>query len=153
MSISSPTTLQFSNISSGTGAGNVIPGTLRAQFNCRYAPVQNPEGIQARIETILSEHPLKYTIDWTHSAEPFITQPGTLTAALSNAITELTGLKPNLSTTGGTSDGRFIAKKAAQVVEFGVCNHSIHQINEHTSTAELTSLSKIYQRTLEHLLG
>ena len=147
-----PTTLQFSNISSGTGAGNVIPGTLVAQFNCRYSPVQNPQSIQTRVEKILAEHQLQYSLQWNHGAEPFITHPGSLTAALSSAVTEVTGIKPQLSTTGGTSDARFIAKTNAQVVEFGVCNHSIHHINEHTTTAELTALTQIYLRTLENLL-
>lgn len=147
-----PTSLQFSNIHSGTGAGNVIPGTLEAQFNLRYAPVQTADKIKQQIEKILNEHKLNYELQWTHGAEPFITKPGSLTIALSSAITEITGLKPILSTTGGTSDGRFIAKTGAQVVEFGVCNHSIHQINEHTTVEELTKLTDIYQRTLENLL-
>lgn len=148
-----PTSLQFSNIVSGTGAGNVIPGTLSAQFNCRYSPVQTPDSIKSQVEKILSEHSLNYSIEWTHGAEPFITHPGSLTTALTRAIQEHTGITPTLSTTGGTSDGRFIAKTAAQVVEFGVCNHSIHQINEHASVAELQALTKIYQRTLEQLLA
>ncbi len=147
-----PSTLQFSNLFSGTGATNVIPATLTAQFNCRYAPVQTPEKIKLQIEKILKESGLNYSIEWVDGAEPFITQPGSLTQALASAIQEFTQLKPTLSTTGGTSDGRFIAKTGAQVVEFGVCNHSIHQINEHTTVAELGTLTQIYQRTLEHLL-
>lgn len=147
-----PTSLQFSNIHSGTGAGNVIPGFLEAHFNLRYAPVQTAEKIQQAIEKILCDHQLKYELHWTHGAEPFITAPGSLTTALSRAITEKTGIIPTLSTTGGTSDGRFIAKTGAQVIEFGVCNHSIHQINEHTTVDELNQLTDIYQRTLEHLL-
>jgi succinyl-diaminopimelate desuccinylase len=147
-----PTSLQFSNIHSGTGAGNVIPGTLEAQFNLRYAPIQTAEKIKQQIEKILNEHKINYELQWTHGAEPFITKPGSLTIALSQAITQITGLKPKLSTIGGTSDGRFIAKTGAQVVEFGVCNHSIHQINEHTTVNELTKLTDIYQRTLENLL-
>jgi len=148
-----PTSLQFSNIRSGTGAGNVIPGMLEADFNLRYAPVQTATGIQQRIEKMLSEYPIKYDLHWTHGAEPFITQPGTLTTALSRAITRVTSLSPELSTSGGTSDGRFIAKTGAQVVEFGVRNHSIHQIDEHTSLNELTQLTAIYLETLENLLS
>ncbi len=147
-----PTSLQFSNIHSGTGAGNVIPGVLEAQFNLRYAPVQTVATIQQAIEKILNEHSLRFELQWTHGAQPFITKPGSLTTALTHAISEKTGLTPTLSTTGGTSDGRFIAKTGAQVVEFGVCNHSIHQINEHTTVHELQKLSDIYQRTLELLL-
>jgi succinyl-diaminopimelate desuccinylase len=148
-----PTSLQFSNIHSGTGAGNVIPGVLVADFNLRYSPMQTAEKIQHQVEKILSEQALNYEINWTHGAQPFITQQGSLTKALSSAISNITGITPLLSTTGGTSDGRFIAKTGAQVIEFGVCNHSIHQIDEHTSTAELTQLTEIYRRTLEYLLG
>jgi succinyl-diaminopimelate desuccinylase len=148
-----PTTLQFSNIFSGTGATNVIPNHLKAQLNCRYSPLQTPESIKNRIETILNEDQLNYTIEWHHGAEPFITQPGSLTNALSHSISEITGIKPKLSTTGGTSDARFIAKTGAQVVEFGVKNHSAHHINEHTTTAELSALTQIFEATLSQLLG
>lgn len=147
-----PTSLQFSNIHSGTGAQNVIPGTLEAHFNLRYAPIQSVEKIQHCIEKTLNKHTTNYTLEWTHGAEPFITQPGSLTQALSQAILDITKLTPKLSTTGGTSDGRFIAKTGAQVVEFGVCNHSIHQIDEHTTVSELKQLTDVYQKTLENLL-
>ncbi|MBX9587617.1 MAG: succinyl-diaminopimelate desuccinylase [Gammaproteobacteria bacterium] len=147
-----PTSLQFSNIHSGTGAGNVIPGKLEAHFNLRYSPKQTAEKIKERIETILKDQQLKYDILWTHGAEPFITHPGELTQALSNAIKNTTGISPQLSTTGGTSDGRFISKTGAQVIEFGVINQSIHQVNENTIVNDLTQLTEIFIKTLESLL-
>ncbi len=147
-----PTSLQFSNIHSGTGAGNVIPGKLEAHFNLRYSPVQTAEKIKDRIEKTLKDYQLNFDIQWTHGAEPFITHPGKLTQALTDAIKKTTSITPQLSTTGGTSDGRFIAKTGAQVIEFGVINASIHQVNEHTTVNELRNLTEIYFNTLEALL-
>lgn len=147
-----PTSLQFSNINSGTGANNVIPGKLEALFNLRYSPAQTSEKIQHRIEETLKEHNIKYTIQWTLGGEPFFTTPGDLSQALISAIKNTTGISPQLSTTGGTSDGRFISKTGAQVLEFGVINHSIHQANENTTVTELSQLTTIYLKTLEALL-
>ena len=147
-----PTTFQISNIHAGTGAGNVIPGHLDVQFNFRFSTEQTPAGLQAEVDSILRRHGLDFTLDWTLGGEPFLTEAGPLSLALSQAIEAETGVQPELSTTGGTSDGRFIAKICPQVVEFGPLNASIHQINEHVAVADLQPLKNIYRRTLEALL-
>ena len=147
-----PTTFQISNIHAGTGAGNVIPGHLDVQFNFRFSTEQTPAGLQAEVDSILRRHGLEFTLDWTLGGEPFLTEAGPLSQALSQAIEAETGVQPELSTTGGTSDGRFIAKICPQVVEFGPLNASIHQINEHVAVADLQPLKNIYRRTLEALL-
>lgn len=147
-----PTTFQISNIHAGTGAGNVIPGHLDVQFNFRFSTEQTPAGLQAEVESILRRHGLEFTLDWTLGGEPFLTESGPLSQALSQAIEAETGVQAELSTTGGTSDGRFIAKICPQVVEFGPLNASIHQINEHVAVADLQPLKNIYRRTLEALL-
>lgn len=147
-----PTTFQISNIHAGTGAGNVIPGHLDVQFNFRFSTEQTPAGLQAEVESILRRHGLEFTLDWTLGGEPFLTESGPLSQALIRAIDAETGLQAELSTTGGTSDGRFIAKICPQVVEFGPLNASIHQINEHVAVADLQPLKNIYRRTLEALL-
>ena len=147
-----PTTFQISNIHAGTGAGNVIPGHLDVQFNFRFSTEQTPAGLQAEVEAILRRHALEFTLDWTLGGEPFLTESGPLSQALIQAIDAETGVQAELSTTGGTSDGRFIAKICPQVVEFGPLNASIHQINEHVAVADLQPLKNIYRRTLEALL-
>ena len=146
------TTFQVSNIRAGTGALNVIPGTCEVDFNLRFAPVSTAESLQRRIEAILNRHRLDYELQWTVGALPFLTQPAELVAAISRAIEEHTGVRPALSTTGGTSDGRFIATVCKQVVEFGPPNASIHKINENVRVAELDPLKNVYRRTLELLL-
>ncbi|MFN7780719.1 MAG: succinyl-diaminopimelate desuccinylase [Betaproteobacteria bacterium] len=148
-----PTTFQVSNIHAGTGAGNVIPGACVVDFNLRFAPVSAAAGLQQRIEAILDKHRLDYDVQWTVGAEPFLTARGSLVEALSRAITETTGVTPQLSTTGGTSDGRFLATICPQVVEFGPCNASIHKIDEHIAVADLEPLTNAYRRTLELLLA
>ncbi len=147
-----PTTFQVSNIHAGTGASNVIPGTCVIDFNLRFAPVSSAESLQARIEAILRKHGLLFDLKWTIGAQPFLTEPGLLVDALSAAIAEETGQRPDVSTTGGTSDGRFIATFCPQVVEFGPPNATIHKIDECIAVADLDPLKNIYRRTLERLL-
>lgn len=148
-----PTTFQVSNIHAGTGAGNVIPGTCQVDFNLRFAPVSTAEQLMQRIEAILRAHRLDYELQWTLGAAPFLTPPGTLVAAIGRAIEETTGIAPQLSTTGGTSDGRFLATICPQVVEFGPPNATIHKVNECVRIADLEPLKQVYRRTLELLLA
>jgi succinyl-diaminopimelate desuccinylase len=148
-----PTTFQVSNIHAGTGAGNVIPGTCEVDFNLRFAPVSSAEQLMQRIEAILRAHRLDYELHWTLGAAPFLTPPGALVAALGRAIEETTGIAPQLSTTGGTSDGRFLATICPQVVEFGPPNATIHKVNECVRIADLEPLKNVYRRTLELLLA
>ena len=147
-----PTTFQVSNLHAGTGVTNVIPGTCVVDFNLRFAPTSTAESLQQRIEAILRAHRLDYTIAWTVGAQPFLTQKGSLIDAISQAIAAETGSPTELSTTGGTSDGRFIAKVCPQVVEFGPPNATIHKINECVRVADIEPLKNIYRRTLELLL-
>jgi len=148
-----PTTFQISNINAGTGATNVIPGTLKVMFNLRFSTCLTVETIQQRVEQILDSHQLDYHIDWTLSGLPFVTERGALVKAAQQAIAEVTGLETQLSTAGGTSDGRFIAPTGAQVLELGPVNESIHKINENVSVQDVTRLSLIYEKILLHLLG
>ncbi|MBF24345.1 MAG: succinyl-diaminopimelate desuccinylase [Pusillimonas sp.] len=147
-----PTTFQISNLHSGTGATNVVPGTAEIMFNFRFSTESTPESLKQRVHAILDRHHIEYDLLWTLSGEPFLTETGALSQALCRAIKDETGVKAELSTTGGTSDGRFIAKICPQVVEFGPINASIHQINEHIDLAALEPLKNIYRRTLENLL-
>jgi succinyl-diaminopimelate desuccinylase len=147
-----PTSFQVSNIHAGTGASNVIPGTCEVDFNLRFAPVSTAPELMRRIESILGKHGLDYEIEWTVGAQPFLTQPGRLVEAIRRAIVERTGVEPQLSTTGGTSDGRFIATICPQVVEFGPPNASIHKIDENIRVDDLEPLKDVYRRTLELLL-
>jgi succinyl-diaminopimelate desuccinylase len=148
-----PTSWQMSNIHAGTGANNVIPGELVIDFNFRFSTESTPEGLQARVHEVLDRHGLSYTIDWVVGGRPFLTRPGSLIAAMSQAIQSVTGLTTELSTTGGTSDGRFIAPICPQVVEFGPVNASIHKIDEHVAVADIEPLKNIYRQTLERLLA
>ncbi len=147
-----PTTFQISNIRAGTGALNVIPGVCEIDFNLRFAPVSTAAELMRRIEALLARHRLDYELTWTVGAEPFLTEPGRLSEALSAAIEATTGLQPHLSTTGGTSDGRFIARICPQVVEFGPTNATIHKVDECIRVADLEPLKEVYRRTLELLL-
>jgi succinyl-diaminopimelate desuccinylase len=147
------TTFQISNVHGGTGVGNVIPGTVTVDFNFRFSTESTPESLQARVAGVLGRHGLEHELAWTLGGEPFLTTPGSLSEALSAAIHAETGATPVLSTTGGTSDGRFIAKVCPQVVEFGPVNASIHQIDEHVALADIEPLKNIYRRTLESLLA
>lgn len=148
-----PTTFQVSNIHAGTGASNVIPGTCVVDFNLRFAPVSTAESLQQRIEDILRRHAVQYEVRWTVGAQPFLTRPGSLVDALSAAIADVTGAVPEVSTTGGTSDGRFIATVCPQVVEFGPPNATIHKIDECIAVADLAPLKDVYRRTLDRLLA
>ena len=146
------TTLQISNIYGGTGAFNVIPGTVEIHFNFRFATASTPESLQARAEAILREHKLDFDIDWTLGGKPFFTPRGPLVEALSAAIREVCDVTPALSTGGGTSDGRFIADICGEIAEFGPINATIHQLNEQVEIADIERLHEVYFRTLEKLL-
>lgn len=147
-----PTTMQISNIQAGTGATNVIPGSLHADFNFRYSSELTAEEIRSEVEHMFERHDLEYQIDWRLSARPFLTEQGPLLDAALAAIHEVTGREARTSTSGGTSDGRFIARTGSQVIELGPINTSIHQVDEHVTVAELNMLSAIYERILERLL-
>lgn len=147
-----PTSFQISNARAGTGAGNVVPGQFELMFNLRFSTASTVEGIQARVHEVLDRHKLEYDLHWTVGARPFLTGRGDLSAAISTAINGVTGRTAALSTTGGTSDGRFIADICPQLVEFGPVNSSIHKINERVAVADLEPLAEIYQRTFESLL-
>ena len=147
-----PTSWQVSNIHAGTGASNVIPGECVIDFNFRFSTASTVEGLQQRVKTVLDKHGLDYDLKWTVGGLPFLTPRGELSNAMSAAIKAETGLDTELSTTGGTSDGRFIAQICPQVVEFGPTNASIHKIDEHIAVDEIEPLKNIYRRTLENLL-
>ncbi len=147
-----PTAWQVSNINAGTGATNVIPGELVLQFNFRFSTESTAVSLKTRVHAVLDQHGLNYDLAWTLGGEPFITEPGALSLAVSQAIATETGITTELSTTGGTSDARFIAKICPQVVEFGPLNATIHQINEHIAVDSIEPLKNIYRRTLESLL-
>jgi succinyl-diaminopimelate desuccinylase len=147
-----PTSWQMSNIHAGTGASNVIPGECIVDFNFRFSTASTVEGLQQGVRAILDKHGLQYELAWIVGGHPFLTPRGKLSDALSDAISAETGLITELSTTGGTSDGRFIAKICPQVVEFGPTNASIHKIDEHIAVEEIDPLKNIYRRTLENLL-
>lgn len=146
-----PTSFQISNIHGGTGAGNVIPGEVVVDFNFRFSTECTAEGLQQRVVDILARHDLAYHLTWTVGGQPFITPPGELVDAIGQAIEAETGVHTELSTTGGTSDGRFISRICPQVIEFGPINASIHKIDEHVAVADIEPLKNIYRRTLERL--
>ena len=147
-----PTSFQTSNIHAGTGATNVVPGHLEALINFRFSTESTVEGLQQRVCDILDRHGLDYELEWTLSGLPFLTEPGELLDGVAAAIRQVTGRDTQPSTSGGTSDGRFIATMGTQVVELGPVNATIHQLNEHISVADLETLTAIYQATLQRLL-
>lgn len=147
-----PTSWQISNLHSGTGASNVIPGEMHIDFNFRFSTASTPDSLKQRVHAILDSHGLDYELHWTLHGKPFLTPKGTLSDALASAIRDETGIETELSTTGGTSDGRFIAEICPQVIEFGPPNGSIHKIDEHIEIRHLDPLKNIYRRTLENLL-
>jgi succinyl-diaminopimelate desuccinylase len=146
-----PTSWQISNIHGGTGATNVIPGSVTIDFNFRFSSESTAEGLQSRVQDVLRRHGLDYEIQWVLGGQPFLTTPGALVDAMRQAIQGETGVKTELSTTGGTSDGRFIARICPQVIEFGPVNASIHKIDEHVRVADIEPLKNIYRRTIEQL--
>ncbi len=148
-----PTSWQVSNIHAGTGANNVIPGKVELLFNFRFSTESTVDRLKQRVHTILDQHGLDYELDWHLSGLPFLTGAGPLVSALSEAIQHTCGAAPELSTSGGTSDGRFIARICPQVVEFGPINATIHKVNECVAVADISKLSAIYQQTLEKLLA
>ncbi|WP_065261519.1 succinyl-diaminopimelate desuccinylase [Pseudomonas bananamidigenes] len=148
-----PTSFQISNVNSGTGATNVIPGDLVALFNFRFSTESTVEGLQKRVADILDKHNLDWHIDWALSGLPFLTEPGALLDAVSSSIKQITGRETKASTSGGTSDGRFIATMGTQVVELGPVNATIHQVNERVLASDLDLLTEIYYQTLIKLLA
>lgn len=147
-----PTSWQISNIRAGTGASNVIPGELTVLFNFRFSTASTAEALQIRVHEILDRHGLQYDLKWTLGARPFLTVAGPLLKAAIRAVSEVTGVEAEVSTTGGTSDGRFIAVVAKEVIEFGPLNDSIHKLNEYVEIADIEPLTRIYGRILEKLL-
>lgn len=148
-----PTSFQISNIQAGTGATNVIPDTLSVLFNFRFSTESTVEGLKQRVADILDQHGLEWDIQWSLSGLPFLTEPGELLEAIVHSIRSVTGRETLLSTSGGTSDGRFIATLGTQVVELGPVNATIHQVNERVLASDLDQLTDIYQQTLERLLS
>ena len=148
-----PTTWQISNITAGTGATNVIPGELRVSFNFRFSTASTVEGLRARMHELLDRHGLDYGLTWSLSGRPFLTPKGKLVECLSLAVKTVTGRTPGLSTSGGTSDGRFIADICREIVELGPINASIHKLDEHIELADLEALCTIYRLALENILN
>ena len=148
-----PTSFQISNLNSGTGATNVIPGELTAIFNFRFSTESTVEGLQQRVAAILDRHGLDWHIDWALSGLPFLTEPGELLDAVAASIRQVTGRTTKPSTTGGTSDGRFIATLGTQVVELGPVNATIHQVNERILASDLDLLTEVYYQTMVRLLA
>jgi succinyl-diaminopimelate desuccinylase len=146
-----PTSWQVSNIHAGTGASNIIPGRCVVDFNFRFCTESTPEALQQQLAAVLERHRLRYELEWVLGGLPFLTSPGTLVRAVQSAIREETGIETELSTSGGTSDGRFIAQICPEVLEVGPPNPSIHKIDEHVAVAELETLKNIYRRQLTHL--
>jgi succinyl-diaminopimelate desuccinylase len=147
-----PTSWQISNIHGGAGATNVTPNSLEVQFNFRYSSASTVESLQRRVVGLLDKHGLDYELQWLHGAAPFLTPEGALVGAVRDAVRAVTGIEPELSTTGGTSDGRFIIDICPQVLELGPVNASIHKLNEHIELDALDALKSIYRQVLERLL-
>lgn len=148
-----PTSMQIANLQAGTGSNNVIPGEMLVQFNFRFSTELTDAMIKERVAALLDRHQLNYSIEWRLSGQPFLTPRGALVDAVVNAVQHYTEITPQLLTTGGTSDGRFIAKMGAQVVELGPVNATIHKVNECVKTADLQLLSRMYQRIMEQLVA
>ncbi|MBX3639070.1 MAG: succinyl-diaminopimelate desuccinylase [Nitrosomonas sp.] len=147
-----PTTWHISNINGGTGATNIIPGTVSLIFNFRFSTASTVESLKSQVHAILDSHQLDYDLQWELSGKPFLTPKAELANAMSAAIAQVIGIEPELSTSGGTSDGRFIADICPQVIEFGPRNATIHKLDEHVEVADIERLSQIYQKTIEQLL-
>jgi succinyl-diaminopimelate desuccinylase len=147
-----PTTWQISNIHGGTGATNVVPGTVEILFNFRFSTASTVDGLKAKVHAILDKHGLDYDLEWALSGKPYLTPRGSLVDAVAQAIKDTTGVEAELSTSGGTSDGRFIADICPQVLEIGPLNATIHKIDECVAVADIEPLKEIYRRTLVNLL-
>ena len=148
-----PTSFQIANVHAGAGAHNVVPGVLEVTFNFRFSPESPVESLKARVHAILDEHGLEYNLSWTVAAEPFLTPAGRLVDAVRRAVRAVTGQEAALSTSGGTSDGRFLATLSREIVEFGPLNATIHKVDERVAAADLGPLSAIYERAVLELLG
>ncbi|QCP60420.1 succinyl-diaminopimelate desuccinylase [Pantoea sp. SO10] len=148
-----PTSMQIANVQAGTGSNNVIPGEFFVQFNFRFSTQLTDQMIKDRVAELLDRHQLRYTLEWNVSGQPFLTSRGKLVDAVVNAVAHYNEIKPQLLTTGGTSDGRFIARMGAQVVELGPVNATIHKINECVKASDLQMLSRMYQRIMEQLIA
>lgn len=148
-----PTSMQIANVKAGTGSNNVIPGEFFVQFNFRFSTELTDQMIRERVTALLERHQLRYTLEWNLSGQPFLTSRGKLVDAVVNAVAHYNEIKPQLLTTGGTSDGRFIARMGAQVVELGPVNATIHKINECVKASDLQMLSRMYQRIMEQLIA
>lgn len=144
-----PTSFQISNVHAGTGAVNVVPGGCEVVFNFRFSPASTPETLRARVHEVLDRHGVRYDLRWTLSARPFATPSGALADALAGAVRDVTGLTPQASTSGGTSDGRFLAAISRELIEFGPVNRSMHAVDEHVRVADLGRLVDIFTRTLD----
>ena len=147
-----PTSFQISNINSGVGVTNIIPGDLEMDFNFRYSTETTKDNLQDKFENIMKSSKLNYQVAWSHSGDPYLTRKNELLNACASSIKEELNIEPEISTDGGTSDGRFMAKICDQVIEFGLINESIHKINEHTTSASLDAVTKIYTSMLNRLL-
>jgi len=147
-----PTSWQISNFHAGTGADNVVPGTAEILFNFRFSTASTPDGLKARVHEILDRHGVEYALEWTLSGKPYLTPRGRLVEMASQAIREVVGIETELSTSGGTSDGRFIADICPEVIELGPLNATIHKIDERIAAADIEPLSRIYERLLDLLL-
>ncbi len=148
-----PTSFQISNAHAGTGAGNVVPGSFELMFNFRFSTASTVEGLQSRVHALLDRHQLEYDICWTLGAKPYLTPRGDLGAALTDAIATEVGVSVKMTTTGGTSDARFIAEICPQLVEFGPVNASIHKVDERIAVADLEPLARIYEQTFDRLIA
>jgi len=148
-----PTSWQVSNIHAGTGAQNITPGSLQVDFNFRFSTESTPDSLKARVKEILDRHGLEYAIDWVVGGKPFLTRRGKLVETLARVIEKVSGVKPDVNCTGGTSDGRFIFDICPEVAEFGPVNRSIHKVNEAVALSEIEPLTEVYRLALEELLG
>ena len=148
-----PTSFQVSNIQSGTGASNVIPGELKAEFNLRWCPAQTLDGLKSAVAAVLDHHGLRYGLDWSEASLPYYTPPGAFSSLVADAVEEASGRRPGLTTGGGTSDGRFFGALGAHVVEFGVINRSIHQVDECCAVQDIDRLHRAYLGVLKRVLS
>lgn len=148
-----PTSFQIYNINADTGASNVIPGILTARFNFRFAPSSTAETLKAQVHQVFDEHNLEYDIQWNLMSQPFLSKPGKLVQSVKDSIKEICGIGAQANTTGGTSDGRFIAATGCEIVELGAINKSIHQVNEHIKLEDLEKLSKLYENILDKIFS